>query len=125
MTHETPDGSQAPQSLDKKKELFSKAVSEYFSTLAFVDVNLRRQIYALEEANLIPPVPPSKDPAARAANRQASDSAFRSMGDLDVGELNSRRNQVGSAMEADVWAKAQELVESLETPHDGSMRMET
>ena len=103
--------------VEQRKEIFTSAASEYFSLLSSVDVNLRRQIYALEEANIIPSDATQKDSAAGTESQQAGDdsgAAGGSLGNLDVGWLNSRTDKVGKEMEAEVWAKAREIVEGLE-----------
>ena len=114
MTHETPDGGQAPRSVDEKREVFRAAVAEYFSTLSVVDVNLRRQIYALEEANIIPADAPPKDTDQGRMNNVNVPTA-PSLGSLDVSWLNSRDDKVGKSMEAEIWTRARELVDSLNT----------
>ena len=92
-------------SIEQRKEVFTSAASDYFSLLSSVDVNLRRQIYALEEANIIP--------GESQQTEGGSNIVGGSMGNLDVGRLNSRTDKVGKEKEAELWAKAQEIAESL------------
>ena len=113
------DGEPAPEiNVDGKKENFKAAVSEYFSTLSFIDVNLRRQIYALEEANIIQADAPPKDVDQRKPGQSKVPTA-PGLGNLDVSWLNSRDDKVGKEMEAEVWTEARELVGTLVTDQLG------
>jgi hypothetical protein len=120
--------------VQQQKQNFRQAASQYFSLLSAVDVRLRRQIYALEEAEIIPPDAPPKEqpvsltvPSAFAAfgNESAALSAKQmalsktaggggGLGSLDVGWLNSRNDDVGKEMEAGLWAEAEEFLEHVE-----------
>lgn len=122
-----------PNDLEGQKTAFTSAASEYFSLLSSIDVQLRRQIYALEEADIISAEAPTKEsqtssvlPAAFAALGGGPSSTLSSqlssekgttsasgMGNLDVGWLNSRNDAVGKEMEAELWAKARDFVETL------------
>lgn len=79
-----------------------------------VDVNLRRQILALEEAGIIPfgkrDIPGEGD-ASAGQGKAVRESG--GLGNLDVGWLNSRNDKVGKEMEAELWMQARELVDSL------------
>ena len=118
MTNETPDGEKDSRSLEEKKEAFNAAVSSYFSTLSSVDVNLRRQIYALEDADIIP-----RDiinAAGQIDNRRPP--AVPSMGSLDVSWLNSRKDRVAKRKEAELWKEARELVDEADGMQQPSQR---
>lgn len=87
-----------------------------------MDVGLRRQIWGLEEANIIPAekakpkVRPGKDVFAGANAASAVEPATTEggMGKLDIGFLNSRSGRVGRDMEAELWEKARAFLEGLE-----------
>lgn len=90
-----------------------------------MDIGLRRQIYGLEEANIIPPdfAKPRKagqeGPAtggmrAAAAPAEPPVSGESGMGKLDIGWLNSRSGRVGRDMEAELWEKVTGFLEDLE-----------
>ncbi|KAL3419579.1 mediator complex protein [Phlyctema vagabunda] len=105
-----------------RREAFQDASNSYLKTLQSVDVNLRRQILGLEEANIIPPdkVKP-KSVAGKSAESQGSiasvDKAIvteGTMGKLDIGWLNTRSGRVGRDMEAELWAKAKTFLEGLD-----------
>lgn len=113
------------------------AASRYFSLLSSVDVRLRRQIYALEEADIIPAEAATKEqqtnvtnpfgpfgsvtqanvpnqPATKQAAASKSAGTGGGLGSLDVGWLNSRNDNVGKEMEAELWGKAKDFVMILE-----------
>ena len=130
------EDSPMPASLESHKGAFTSAASQYFTLLSSIDVRLRRQIYALEEAEIIGTDPPAKESAAAAAahsvfgevasNTVSSQTASQTapenasttthnLGNLDIGWLNSRNDKVGKQMEAELWAKASEFVKRLES----------
>ena len=111
----------ANPSIDKQKAGFSAAASEYFARLYSIDVGLRTQIHALEEAKIIFTVAnyqPSaatdggKDGSAAAKAAAVSKDAVTGggLGSLDVGWLNSRNDYVGKQMEAELWKKASDFL---------------
>ena len=120
--------------LEQQKEDFTAATSQYFSLISSVDVRLRRQIYALEEAEIIPAEAATKEsqvasavPAGLAALASGPNAASAKqalgnkngstgggLGSLDVGWLNSRNGSVGKEMEAELWAKSESFVKRLE-----------
>ena len=121
-------------SIAQQKSSFTAATSQYFSLLSSIDVRLRRQVYALEEAEIIPADVASKEskggsnlPAALAAlgalssnvtfsqsSREKTVAGGSGLGKLDVGWLNSQNDKVGKEMEAELWAQAKELVQEFE-----------
>jgi len=132
------DSPEEPITLESHKAAFTAATAKYFSLLSSVSVRLRRQIYALEEANIISAETPGKDsqtstlPAAfssigsSAGASSAQAAAEKStitaggLGSLDVGWLNSRKDVVGKDMEAELWGKAVGLLEKLESASPAS-----
>ena len=121
--------------LEQHKDTFTVATSQYFSLLSSIDVRLRRQIYALEEAEIISTEAPAKDsqsstsvsaafaalgggqsstPALQPASEKSTTSTAGGLGSLDVGWLNSRNDNVGKDMEAELWARAHGFVKSLD-----------
>ena len=97
-----------------------------------MDVNLRRQINALEEAGILPAEAFTKEPpkslavpsAAQANSSNASLSRTGGenkgvitgggLGTLDVGWLNSRNDNVGKEIKAELWEEAEKFVSKLE-----------
>ncbi|KZF25026.1 hypothetical protein L228DRAFT_236165 [Xylona heveae TC161] len=128
---ESAESSDQSQPLDAHKAAFNSATARYFSLLSSITVRLRRQIYALEEANIVSPDQAGPGlPAlagATSSNTQAQAAADKGgiaaggLGNLDVGWLNSRRDEVGKEMEAELWAKARELLaDSVEQPKENT-----
>ena len=116
------DGSALTSTMEQQKDNFASATSQYFSLLSSVDVRLRRQIYALEEANIISAevssinAPTSLTAQPLLAGMPSGTSAREkthggsSLGNLDIGWLNSRNNSVGTDMEIELCTKAQGLL---------------
>ena len=116
------------------------ATSQYFTLLSSVDVNLRRQIFALEVAEIIPAEASTQEPPtslavplAAQANSPSSSLlrtvggnkgviAAGGLGNLDVGWLNSRNDNVGKEMKSDLWREAGNFVHKLEKTKAGSDR---
>lgn len=117
-------------SIEQQKKDFKTATAQYFSLLSSVDVRLRRQIYALEEAEIIPAEAPTKEsqststvpaalaaltntlnvPAAKQAGTNKNISTSGGLGALDVGWLNSRNDSVGKDKEAELWSTAKDFI---------------
>jgi hypothetical protein len=95
---------------------FSTAAENYFSTLSSVEVRLRRQVYALEEAGLIKS---GDERDTRRGRTLAGDTELGRVGggSLDPSWLNARAsNQVGAGMKKELLAQAREWVERQEKP---------
>ncbi|KAF6230231.1 hypothetical protein HO133_004571 [Letharia lupina] len=132
--------SSQPVPIEQQRESFTAATSQYFTLLSLVDVNLRRQIYALEEAGVLPAEAVTKEPptsmavplAAQANPPNASSSRTAGgnkgvitgggLGNLDVGWLNSRNDNVGKEMKAELWEEAERFVSKLEERKSGADR---
>ena len=118
-------------SLENQKEAFSAASSEYLTLLSSIDVRLRRQINALQDAKIIPAEAVTQDsrsgqaaptgsammggPAPLSKQTRGGRSVITGggLGSLDVGWLNSRNDHIGRGMEAGLWEEAQKFVENL------------
>ena len=127
-----------PVLVEQQKDSFRTATSQYFTLLSSVDVNLRRQIYALEEADILPAEAISKElptssavpSAAQINSPNASSSRIGGktkglitgggLGNLDVGWLNSRNDNVGKEMNAELWEEAQSFISKLEERKSGA-----
>ena len=95
-------------------------------------MNLRRQIYALEEAEILPAEAVTREPptilgvhSTSQANSPRSSlsksvggnkAAFTGggLGHLDVGWLNGRNDNVGKEMKSELWGEAENFVHKLE-----------
>lgn len=99
---------------------FSAASSQYFSVLSSIDVRLRRHITALEDADILPSeavllnfhtVQSEVDPPQRTSAKSKNTITNGGLGNLDIGWLNSRNNDIEKTMEAELWEQAQGLVQ--------------
>ena len=119
--------------MDRQKESFTAATSSYFAILSSLDVSLRRQIHALQEAGILPAeasskdvqptllVPPGTQNIGGSLNALPSRTSGRGnitgggLGSLDVGWLNSRNDHTGKEHDAGLWEEARKLVENHNT----------
>ncbi|KAL9128105.1 MAG: hypothetical protein Q9217_003158 [Psora testacea] len=127
--------------IEEGSESFTVAASEYFNLLSSIDIRLRRQINALEEADIIPAESTSREsqsnvgvqatmtgPASIPNGAVTKPGGTRKgaitgggLGSLDVGWLNSRNDNVGKEMEAELWERAQIFVEMQERKNAGEV----
>jgi Mediator complex protein len=98
--------------LASAKSQFLESVTTYFTILSSIDVRLRRQVYALQEAGLITEGD-AKDAKKGASAAGAGVGGSAGGGQLDLSWLNSRGDQVEKDMEREVWRKAREFIERL------------
>lgn len=117
---------------EQHRESFTAATSQYFTLLFSVDVNIRRQIYALEEAEILPAEAVIKEPPSSLAVPSAAQTSLPNsslsrtlggnkglttgggLGNLDVGWLNSRNDNVGKEMKSEMWEEADKFIHKLE-----------
>ncbi|KAI5305967.1 F-actin-capping protein subunit beta [Ascosphaera pollenicola] len=92
--------------LESRKAAFTSVTSEFFALLSSLDVRLRRQVYALEEASIIQS---NSDPKTEGASAASAASARNP---LDIGWLNSRKGLLERKKEAELWAEARQFVEA-------------
>lgn len=121
LTNAKPDDapSSADTSLDAHKKRFKDATAQYFALLSSIDVRLRRQVYALEEAALLAP-----DSASRSSDVPGAAGAPGASSSLDISWLNSRKDTVGKDKEAELWSAARKFVEENGKATDGKPSME-
>ncbi|KAJ5115468.1 hypothetical protein NUU61_001227 [Penicillium alfredii] len=124
LTNAKPDPSSSPApdgSLDSHKARFKEATAQYFALLSSIDVRLRRQVYALEEAAVLAPESSVRSgDTATSSGGGAAATASGTANPLDVSWLNSRKDTVGMDKEAELWAAAREFVERLDKPTDAN-----
>lgn len=89
-----------------QKEAFHAATDAFLDTLHEIDVKMKRQIMALEEAGI---VDLSDKPKAKVTSLKPD--GMGRVGNLDAGWLNSRGSRNERDMEAELWAKAREFAE--------------
>ncbi|KAF3171965.1 hypothetical protein TWF106_010512 [Orbilia oligospora] len=86
---------------------FRTQSAQYHSSVHSIISALKRQIYALEQADIpLPAVLTS--PAGSAPPAAGSGSASG----LDIGALSGRSDSVGRKMDQELWKKAREMVEA-------------
>ncbi|KAG5302968.1 Med11 superfamily domain-containing protein [Histoplasma capsulatum G186AR] len=98
--------------LESHRAAFKAASSQYFALLSSIDVRLRRQVYALEEASIIQPE--SAEVTAGGTTTTASATSSGGVNPLDTSWLNSRKDTVGKDKEAELWAEASKFATQLE-----------
>ncbi|CZR67303.1 uncharacterized protein PAC_17202 [Phialocephala subalpina] len=114
-----------------RRAVFEHTSNTFLKTLQSIDVRMRRQIYGLEEANIIPAEKAKKAEKAQDTSnirgmsgvKDAKDeeppSGDAGLGKLDIGWLNSRSGRVGRDFEAELWEKAKRFLEGMEGTSDG------
>lgn len=113
----------SPPSLSAQKTAFTEHTSAYFSTLSAIEVRLRRQVYALEEAGLI--APGNERDAKRGQAAGSDEREIVAGGPLDVSWLNARaKDPVRLKMEKELWSKARAFVEELQRKEEGPADVE-
>lgn len=120
MTNAKPNTSSSETtpgaSLESHKTQFKEATQQYFSLLSSIDVRLRRQVYALEEALVLGPESTSRtgDATGTGAGAAGGGAGSGASNPLDISWLNSRKDTVGKDKEAELWAAARGFVEKLD-----------
>ncbi|OJD22491.1 hypothetical protein ACJ73_06157 [Blastomyces percursus] len=107
--------------LESHQAAFKAASSQYFALLSSIDVRLRREVYALEEASIVKPESAETAGGGTTTTAAASSGGVNS---LDSSWLNSRKDTVGKDKEAELWAEASRLAAQLEKDK-GSYRNES
>lgn len=115
----TDDNRQA--TLDDRKAAFTQHTEAFYTGIQSIVARLRRQAYALEEADIISPEAPAlahqkastqnRPPAAGPPMPEAERLINGGLGNLDVGWLNSRGNKVGVEKENELIEDAKKLLE--------------
>lgn len=80
-------------------------MDKFLNTLHAVDVRLKRQIFGLEEAGILTLDKAKTKDEDGGARPSLEPNGLGMVGNLDVGWLNSRSNQVETEMEAELWTK--------------------
>ena len=117
-----PPPADSPQpTLDSQKAAFTEHSSNYFATLSKIEVGLRRQIYALEEAALIAPGDERDAKRGRTLGGEDTQRAAGA-GPLDSSWLNARANtSVEKGMERELWSRARALAENTKQGQDNAV----
>ncbi|KAG9253107.1 mediator complex, subunit Med11 [Emericellopsis atlantica] len=89
-----------------QKQGLQDATDAFLDALNSVEVRMKRQIMALEEAGIV-----NLKPAAKGTKVSLKPDGMGNVGKLDIGWLNSRGNKVEREMEAELWSKAKDYLE--------------
>lgn len=107
---------------DHQVEVFKNSMNDFLRTLRAVNVGMKRQIWGLEEADIVTldtndaqssEAETSKTGGAGNRNIPLQPDGDGKIGGLDVGWLNSRSDKVEKDMEADLWNEAESFLQRL------------
>lgn len=106
-------GEQSKPAMDaeSQKEAFRSATDSFLTTLHDIDVRMKRQIMALEEAGIVNLASTTRQGPNATAQASLRPNGQGAVGNLDVGWLNSRSTKVERDMEAELWERAKKLLE--------------
>jgi hypothetical protein len=124
QTSSTSNGTE-PLSSESQIQNYESAMNSMLKTLHTVDVHMKRQIMALEEAKIIKLASTADakitvdTDAKPLAKTSLEPNGLGAIGGLDVGWLNSRNSRVERDMEAELWGRARELLERIAAQGNG------
>ena len=92
------------------KETFTASTTSFLDTLSGIEVQLRRNVYALEESGLI--APGNEMDGKKGATIASANTGTNGNGPLDGSWLNARaRDGVGRSVATEGWAEMRRVVE--------------
>ncbi|KAJ4013981.1 uncharacterized protein FIESC28_08899 [Fusarium coffeatum] len=97
-----------------QKDAFRSATDSFLTSLHAVDVKMKRQIFALEEASIINLAPPQRQENNGPVLASQKPNGVGAVGNIGAGWLNSRGTRVERDMEAELWEKAKDLLKKNE-----------
>ncbi|OPB44978.1 hypothetical protein A0O28_0091160 [Trichoderma guizhouense] len=103
-----------------QKDAFREATDTFLDTLHSIDVRMKRQILALEEAGIVNLSSGPRQGHNTTVKPSLKPNGMGAIGNLDVGWLNSRSTKVERDMELELWRRARELLEK----DEGSVKKE-
>ncbi|KAJ4414852.1 hypothetical protein N0V82_007700 [Gnomoniopsis sp. IMI 355080] len=112
----TGENEEAPKTTDEQTQTFQDTMDNFLTTLHKVDVRMKRQIFGLEEAGILTldKTKPKDDEGVDPAQKPTIEpNGMGLVGNLDVGWLNSRSNQVELEKEAELWTSARKALENV------------
>lgn len=116
QSHTSDENDQPPKSTDEQTQTFQDTMDNFLITLHKVDVRMKRQIFGLEEAGILTldKTKPKEDDGIDPAQKSTIEpNGMGMVGNLDVGWLNSRSNQVELEKEAELWTNARKALENM------------
>ncbi|EFY92011.1 hypothetical protein MAC_01959 [Metarhizium acridum CQMa 102] len=106
-----PNGEASSLDPPAQKEAFKSATDTFLTTLHSIDVRMKRQIMALEEAGIVRLSNSLRQDPNGATKASLKPNGVGTVGNLDVGWLNSRSTRVERDMEAELWQDAKEFLQ--------------
>jgi hypothetical protein len=94
-----------------QKEAFKSATDSFLTTLHSIDLRMKRQIMALEEAGIVNLSSTSRQDPSGSTKASLKPNGVGTVGNLDVGWLNSRSTRVEREMEAELWRDAKDFLQ--------------
>ncbi|PNY23386.1 Uncharacterized protein TCAP_06678 [Tolypocladium capitatum] len=113
IANPSPDAAARKPALDPpaQMEAFRRATDSFLTTLHSVDVRMKRQVLALEEAGIVNLSNAPRQGTNGAVKASLQPNGVGTVGGLDVGWLNSRSTGVERGMEAELWQEALKFLE--------------
>ncbi|KAF5016920.1 hypothetical protein F66182_11244 [Fusarium sp. NRRL 66182] len=94
-----------------QKDKFRSTTDSFLTTLHTVDVKMRRQIFALEEAGIVNLAAPQRQESGGPSLASQKPNGVGAVGNIGAGWLNSRGTRVERDMEAELWSKAKVILQ--------------
>ncbi|QPG94110.1 hypothetical protein C2857_004691 [Epichloe festucae Fl1] len=91
-------------------EAFKSATDSFLTTLHSIDVRMKRQIMALEEAGIVNLANEPRQGPNGGTKASLKPNGLGTVGGLDVGWLNSRSTRVEREMEGEMWQEAKDFL---------------
>ncbi|KAG5975438.1 hypothetical protein E4U55_007676 [Claviceps digitariae] len=107
----TPGGETPTSDPPAQKEAFKSATNSFLTTLHSIDVRMKRQIMALEEAGIVNLANETRQGPSGGTKASLKPNGLGTVGGLDVGWLNSRSTRVEREMEGELWQEAKEFLQ--------------
>ncbi|RAO69393.1 uncharacterized protein BHQ10_005405 [Talaromyces amestolkiae] len=133
LTNAKSTGTTTGNTVTERKAAFKDSTSQYFSLLSSIDVRLRRQVYALEEAGILEAESSTATTVSfkndtvttTGAGAGGTGTAAGTFNPLEISWLNSRKDTVGKDKEAESWAAAREFLNRARDDSSKSEAMDT
>ncbi|KAG5988617.1 hypothetical protein E4U43_004691 [Claviceps pusilla] len=106
-----PNGEAPTSDPPAQKEAFKTATDSFLTTLHSIDVRMKRQIMALEEAGIINLANEPRQGPNGGTKASLKPNGLGTVGGLDVGWLNSRSTRVEREMEGELWHEVKEFLQ--------------
>ncbi|KAJ2966892.1 hypothetical protein NQ176_g9931 [Zarea fungicola] len=112
LSNSSPDAAEPKVDASAAKDAFKQSTHAFLTALHDIDVRMKRQIMALEEAGIVNLNTISRGDPNAPNKASLKPNGLGAVGNLDVGWLNSRSTKVERDMEAELWDMARKLLDS-------------